>query len=172
MNRDAEELAQIVAAAMRDFRVGMEAQQQLAVRIGARTSQVIRYGMLGLSVFGCLIFFLVYVLMKDMREVVTTMREMSGYMASIEAETAHLSKRVGGIHDNMRVMTATMQALPQMNDDLSGMNTHVGEIARAVSGMNGSVAAMQADIRHLNGQIGMGYNVIQMSKPMKMMPFP
>jgi uncharacterized protein YoxC len=167
MNRDAEELAQIVAAAMRDFRVGMEAQQQLAVRIGARTSQVIRYGMLGLSVFGCLIFFLVYVLMKDMREVVTTMREMSGYMASIEAETAHLSKRVGGIHDNMRVMTATM-------------NTHVGEIARAVSGMNGSVAAMQADIRHLNGQIGMlnqtvggmGYNVNQMSKPMKMMPFP
>ena len=49
-NNDTREIAEIVENALTEFRKGMEAREQLSIRIGRRTTQIIRFGMFGLSV--------------------------------------------------------------------------------------------------------------------------
>ena len=49
-NNDPREVAEIVESAMHQFSEAMYHREQLSIRIGRRTTQIIRFGMFGLSV--------------------------------------------------------------------------------------------------------------------------
>ena len=65
-NNDSREIAEIVENALSEFRQGMEARKQLSTRIGSRTTQIIRFGMFRLSILGLVLFYLIYILTKDL----------------------------------------------------------------------------------------------------------
>jgi len=55
-NNGQQETAALVAQALEDFRKGMEYREQLSIRSGRRNTQIIRFGMTGLSILGFILF--------------------------------------------------------------------------------------------------------------------
>jgi hypothetical protein len=77
-NNGQQETAVLAAQALEDFRKGMEFREQLSIRIGRRTTQIIRFGMTGMTILGQVLFYLVFILTKDFSRITTHMTDMSG----------------------------------------------------------------------------------------------
>ncbi|MDH3527098.1 MAG: hypothetical protein OEM43_06305, partial [Gammaproteobacteria bacterium] len=117
-NHSPRELAEIVENAMREFRSGMEHREQMSTRIGRRTTQIIRFGMIGMAILGLALFYLIFILTKDFSQVTVHMEDMSGYMLEMQADIGsmagdigHMQKTILGINDNITVM-------PTMNNSV------------------------------------------------------
>jgi hypothetical protein len=54
--KSAEEICEIVAGVMRDFREGMDSSHQLGLRIGRRTTQIIRMGLFSVLALAAAMF--------------------------------------------------------------------------------------------------------------------
>ena len=64
-NNNQKEMLEIVERSLDVFSKGMEYREQLSFRIGRPSTQIIRVGMLGLSILGLALFYLIFILTKD-----------------------------------------------------------------------------------------------------------
>ena len=74
----------MVERSLDDFRKGMEYREQLSIRIGRRTTQIIRFGMTGMAILGLALFYLIFILTKDFSDIRMHMTEMSGNAHDME----------------------------------------------------------------------------------------
>ena len=77
-NNNPREVAEIVENTLRNFNEGMAHREQLSIRIGRRTTQIIRFGMLSMLMLGLALFYLIFILTKDFAAITIHMDDMSG----------------------------------------------------------------------------------------------
>jgi methyl-accepting chemotaxis protein len=180
------ELAEIVESAMHEFSEAMYHREQLSIRIGRRTTQIIRFGMFGLSILGLIMFYLLYILTADFARITSNMESISGRMLSMDENFTVVSKDMSFLRQTLAQMNENITVMPAMNDTVGGINTNLGALSgdlhamlEQIEHMNDSVATMTANIQLLNRQLvdmnlnvgSMSGNMYQMAKPMKMFPF-
>lgn len=180
------EIAEIVEASLRDFRDGMEYREQLSIRIGRRTTQIIRFGMAGLSILGIALFYLIFILTKDFSAITVHMTEMSGYMKNMETSFDKVTLTIGQVQQTLTVLNDNITVMPALNNSVGNMDTNLGSLSTdlntlvgQIAHMNTSVDRMAASMQTLNNQFAdmnmivnnMAANMNQMSKPMKVFPF-
>jgi len=173
--------------AMENFRQGMEAHLRMGVRIGSRTTQIVRFGMAGLTVLGAALFILIAVLTRDFATITEEMKRMSGYMASMEHNFTRVATDISDVRQSLAAINNNISDVPMINRSVASMDTSMGTLGGDMTGMleqiramNGSVAAITANLQLINQQFAetnlrvghLAGNVNQMAKPMKMMPFP
>jgi hypothetical protein len=76
-NNGQQETAALVAQAPEDSRKGMEFRERPGIRIGRRTTQIIRLCMTGLSILVLILCYLVFILTRDFSRITTHMKAMS-----------------------------------------------------------------------------------------------
>ena len=185
-NNNTKEIAEMVENALTDFRKGMEAREQLSIRIGRRTTQIIRFGMFGLSVLGLALFYLIFILTKDFGTITDEMERMSvnltnmeGYFSSVAGDISGMRQTLHTLNDNVTVMPAISRTVGNMDASLATMSSDLQSITGLMSTMNSNMASVNGNLQIMNKQITdmnlvMGHmagNVNQISKPMKMFPF-
>ncbi|MGB5442550.1 MAG: hypothetical protein WBN57_07990 [Gammaproteobacteria bacterium] len=186
-NNDSREVAEIIENAMREFNESMYHREQLSIRIGRRTTQIIRFGMIGLLALGLALFYLIFILAKDFSAITEHMDDMSGYMSTMDrnfvvvAETLpRMHTTLDGLNRNITVMPALNQSVGNMDTSLGALSTDMHTMVEQLNRMNASVANMTTSMHVLNTQftdmnriVGhMSGDVNQMSKPMRAFPFP
>jgi hypothetical protein len=97
--KSAEEICEIVAGVMRDFREGMDNSHQLSLRIGRRTTQIIRMGLFSVLALAAAMFYLASILTADFGRITDKMVIMSETM----------DRNVGGINAAVQNMTGSVQ---------------------------------------------------------------
>lgn len=185
-NNSAREIAEIVESALSEFRKGMETREQLSIRIGRRTTQIIRFGMFGLSVLGLALFYLIFILTKDFATITDEMELMSvnltnmeGYFSSVATDITGIRQTLLVLNDNVMVLPVISGTVGNMDASLATMSGDLRTITGQMSSMNSNMASVNGNMQIMNKQIGdmnmvMGHmagNVNQISKPMKMFPF-
>jgi hypothetical protein len=185
-NNDPREVAEIVESAMHEFNEAMYHREQLSVRIGRRTTQIIRFGMFGLSVLGLIMFYLLYILTADFSRITLNMESISKQMMNMDSNFAIVSEDMNHLRQTIVMMNDSITVMPQMNHTVGGINDNLGSLSNdlhamleQIERMNGSVGAMTGSMQLLNRQLGdmnlnvgsMSGNMHQMAKPMKMFPF-
>ena len=115
-NNDSREIAEIVENALSEFRQGMEAREQLSTRTGNHTTQIIRFGMFGLSILGLALFYLIFILTKDFATITDEMGHMSvnltsikGYFSSLATDMNLVMGHMAGI---VNLTSKPMKMLP------------------------------------------------------------
>ena len=185
-NNEKKEIIGMVERALDDFRQGMEYREQLSIRIGRRTTQIIRFGMLALSILGLALFYLIFILTKDFSNITTHMTAMSGYMnnmnnsfTSVSSAINQVEKTLVKINEHITVMPALNDSVGNIDASLGLLRTDMNSMVEQIEFMNGSVANMAGSIQVMNNQINdmnrainsMASNIHQMAKPMKVLPF-
>lgn len=185
-NNNQKELIGMVERALDDFRQGMEYREKLSIRIGRRTTQIIRFGMTALSILGLALFYLIFILTKDFSNIRTHMTEMSGYMYSMDNNFTTVAGTITQVEKTLLRLNQHITVMPALNDSVGSMDGNIGllrgdlhSLVGQIEYMNGNVAGMTNGIQVLNNQIGdmnrtvgnMASNMHQMAKPMKMFPF-
>jgi methyl-accepting chemotaxis protein len=185
-NNDPRALVEIVESAIHEFNEAMYHREQLSVRIGRRTTQIIRFGMFGLSILGLIMFYLLYILTADFARITTNMEDISGRMTRMDNNFATVSRDMTDLRQTLTRMNDSIAVMPQMNHTIGNLNDNLGALSsdlhamlEQIDRMNTSVATMTGSMQLLNRQLvdmnlnvgTMSGNMHQMAKPMKMFPF-
>jgi methyl-accepting chemotaxis protein len=185
-NNNQKEMLEIVERSLDDFRKGMEYREQLSIRIGRRTTQIIRFGMTGMAILGIALFYLIFILTRDFSDIRKHMTEMSGYMYSMEQDFSTVASSITRVHETMLVLNDNIMVMPAMNSSVESMDTNLDSLStdlhsmvEQIHYMNGNVSSLAGNLQLLNNQftdmnrsVGhMSGNVNQMAKPMKVFPF-
>jgi methyl-accepting chemotaxis protein len=185
-NNNQKEMLEMVERSLDDFRKGMEYREQLSIRIGRRTTQIIRFGMTGMSILGLALFYLIFILTKDFSDIRKHMTEMSGYMSNMEVDFSTVAGGITRVHETMLVLNENIRVMPAMNSSVGNMDTNLGvlssdlrAVVEQIQYMNGNVTSMAGNLQLLNNQFtdmnrivgNLSGNMHQMAKPMKMLPF-
>ena len=180
------EVAEIMENAMHEFSEAMYHREQLSIRIGRRTTQIIRFGMFGLSVLGLIMFYLLYILTADFSRITSNMESIAERMMNMDGNFATVSEDMDHLRQTLTLMNDSIAVMPLMNNTVGGINDNLGALSgdlhamlEQIDHMNGNVGAMTGSMQLLNRQLGdmnlnvgsMSGNMHQMAKPMKMFPF-
>lgn len=191
-NKTSEEMCEIVSTAMRDFRESMEMTREMSVRIGKRTTQIIRMGMLSVFILGAVMTYLITTLAGDFGRMTENMVAMTGYMetmngsfSDVSARLAHMDLTLTGMHQSVYVLpeiNETMGLLGrntyQMSSDMHTMVTEVSEMQTDVSSMSGNLDTMDENVGGMNAAVHdmtgsmryMNREMRDMSRPMDFFP--
>ena len=87
------EIARSVENTLRDFHDAMKLREDLSVRIGTRTTQIIRFTMFAMALLMTAMFCLIYVLMDNMSNITYRMVDMSSYMKEMNQKTQECTEK-------------------------------------------------------------------------------
>ncbi len=191
-SKSVEDMCEIVAGTMRDFREGMDRSHQLSIRIGRRTTQIIRFGTISVLALALAMFYLVYILAQDFARVTTSMDFMAERMASMETHFADVSARLAHMDGTLSSMNQSVFVLPQINQTLDVIGTSTWQMSGDIRGMLGNLEGMRGDVSSMSGNLDtmdqnvgglnnsvqhmtgsvqrMDYGVHKMSRPMDFFP--
>jgi uncharacterized protein YoxC len=185
-NNNQKEIVAMVERALDDFRQGMASREQLSIRIGRRTTQIIRFGMSALSILGLALFYLIFILTKDFSNITTHMTEMSGHMYNMDSNFTTVTGAINQVEQTLLRISDHIAVMPALNDSVGTIDSSLGllrtdmhSMVEQIAHMNGNVSNMANSIQVLNNQVGdmnravnsMAANMHQMAKPMKVLPF-
>lgn len=184
---NAQEIMSLVRDSMHDFHQSMRLREELSVRIGKRTTQIIRFSMISMLSLGVAMFYLIYTLTANMHDITDRMIQMSSDMQDMNTQFVLVVKNMEHMKYSIEDMKGYIQTMPQMASSVNNMGdsfpaliSHISDITNHTQSMKGDMGVMAQDMAnmsqqftHLNYSVGvMGYNVNHLSRPMKMMPFP
>lgn len=184
---DQREVWQLVESSLREFRDGMQVQEQLAIHIGRRTTHIIRFALVGLIILGIAMLLLTLVLTKDMQTITEQMRDMAFHMSAMKDDvelmtgnTGSMDRGMVGIRDSMQSMDSQLIQLTTHVEDMNasvgimaGHTTLLAPMTDNVHAMSQSMHILQQEIDVLNHSVGrVSYDVNHISRPIKMFPFP
>ncbi|MCW8830187.1 MAG: hypothetical protein OQK32_01575 [Gammaproteobacteria bacterium] len=131
-NSEATEMRDIavsVEKTMADFLESMRLRDELTVRIGKRTSQIIRVGAITVSLLSLAIMYLTASLSKDMVRMVNRMDEISITMQS---------------------MNTSMTSVPAMATSVGTMSRDVNVMTQQMHYLNSNVGSMGYDVNRMS----------------------
>ena len=164
-NSDSNEASEVQAIAksvektMADFLESMRLREELSIKIGRRTSQIIRVGSFTVSLLSLAIVYLTSSLNTDMGRMAVRMDEIAITMQSMNTSVTSMNTSIDGISTTMTLMNTSISSVPAMSAAVHNMTRDINEMTRQMHFLNGNVGVM-------------GHDVNRMSAPMKMFPFP
>lgn len=111
---------------MADFAKAMQLRDDFAVRIGRRTTQIIRFSLVGLTVLAFLMMALILTLISNMRDITTRMNE-------ITQNIANMNGTFNQVAVDMRNMDASVARINDHLDVLNGQMDHMGRDVNTLS---------------------------------------
>ncbi len=186
-NNNTREVAEIVESALREFNESMAHREQLSIRIGKRTTQIIRSGMISMLTLGLALFYLIFILTRDFSAITEYMDDMTGFMGNMDKNfvvvagtLTRVEQTLTVLNENIAVMPALGRSVGNMDSNLGSLSTDMHSMVGQLEQMNDSVVNMASSMHILNNQIAdmnravgsMAGNMHQMAKPMKAFPFP
>ncbi len=102
-NNNTGEVAEIVGNALRDFNEGISHGEQLSIRIGRRTTQIIRFGMLSMMMLGLALFYLIFILTRDFSAI---------SLQVLNKQFTDMNRSIDSMAGNMHQMAKPMKAFP------------------------------------------------------------
>ena len=133
-SNEIRDVAEMAEKTMADFLEAMRLRDELTVRIGKRTSQIIRVGALTVSLLSLAIMYLTASLSKDMVRMVDRMDDISITMTQ---------------------MNTSMTSVPIMASSVGTMSRDVTEMTRQLHYLNGNVGAMGHDVDRMSAPMRM-----------------
>ncbi|WP_353573035.1 hypothetical protein [Candidatus Albibeggiatoa sp. nov. BB20] len=182
-----QEIIGLVRDSMHDFYESMRLREELSLRIGKRTTQIIRFSMFSMLSLGVAMFYLIYTLTSNMNAITTRMIQMSSDMQDMNTQFSLVVKNMEQMKYSIHDMKGYIQTMPRMAASVNNMGdnfptliSHLSEITDYTQSMQKNMGAMTMDMANmsqqfteLNHSVGvMGYNVNYLARPMKIMPFP
>jgi len=183
---ETRDLLEIVENSMAEFNEAMRKREELSIRIGRRTTQIVRVGAVTVGLLSLAVLYLTAALKDDMSKMSEQMTQITGFMQTMSVSVNAVPVMSASVQDMnvlMQDMASSIRAVPAMTTSVQRMNILMQDMASSIGAvpvMSTSVQRMSADMTAMNNQIhflnrnvgNMGYNVDRMASPMKMFPFP
>lgn len=169
------------------FNEAMGRREELSVRIGKRTTQILRFGIMSILLISGLMFFLIQSLSKHIDTMASNITHISETMGNMDQSFMIVTKQLhrmdntmSGLNQHIETMSQDIHSVPQMTVTMTKLQHSVDTMSQSINSMTGDMRALNYNTSGINQQFStliqqmgeMSYDVNQMSRPMKFFPFP
>lgn len=153
----------------------MTEENNIGTRIAGRTARIIRGVLLLLAILAVINLYLIQDLARAMLDMTGTMDRMQQHFAAVDRDMGTITQSVLGINELVRSLPPMKDYLVLMNQDMANMNQDVLFMDQNLATMDQHVATITNGVGEMAGRFellnqttqGMGYNVNQMSQPVR-----
>jgi len=153
----------------------MSEENRIGTVIARRTVRIIRGILLLLAILAVINLYLIKDLSQAMLDMTSTMDQMHHHFASVDRDMGTITQSVLGINELVRSLPPMKDYLVLMNQDMANMNQDVLFMDQNLATMDQHVATITNGVGEMAGRFellnqttqGMGYNVNQMSQPVR-----
>ncbi|RTZ64324.1 MAG: hypothetical protein DSZ29_05590 [Aquificaceae bacterium] len=168
------------------FNDAMSKREALSIRIGKRTTQILRFGIMSILLISALMFFLIQSLSKhidtmasNITHISATMGNMDKSFSAVTQTLNHIDNTMGGLNSHIEAMRRDIHSVPQMTKTMQVLQENVADMDTSIVNMTGDMRALNQNTSGINQQFAiliqqmrmMTHDVNRMSAPMKMFPF-
>ncbi len=172
---DARTLTDVLHRAVSTADARMTEENQIGQRIAARTQGIIRGVVLLLVIAAAINLYLIQDLAQGMRSMTANMESMYDHFSSVSGDMHHITAAV-------TAMNVQVRSLPGMREDMVLISQDMTLINQDIQTIDGDLAAMDQHVATITNGVGemawrfdqlihttrgMGYNVNQMSQPVR-----
>jgi uncharacterized protein YoxC len=165
-----------IRQAAADFKRSMEIRSSLNLRVARRVTAILRIGMISFAVIAVLMIAMIGAFTSKMGDMMVALDTMNRQFTSMAGNMRQM-------RHTMDTMNTHISLLPIIASETSLMTVTVGSLEGTVSTMSGEVGTINQGIGNITQDVGqmtgtfrvleptvqgIGRNVNQMSKPMKM----
>jgi methyl-accepting chemotaxis protein len=191
---DTEDIANVLESitannhnALLMFNEAMAKREDLSVRIGKRTTQILRFGIISILMISGLMFFLIQSLSKhidtmasNITHISTTMGNMDKSFTLVTQHLARMDTTMTGLNQHISVMSQDIHSVPKISSTVHKLNQSIETMGLSMRSMTGDMHVLNQSTTGINQQFStliqhvgtMTRDVNQMSRPMKFFPFP
>ena len=126
--KEVKELVDIFRDSMIDFRQAMESREALSIKIGSRTTQIIRYSLTGMLVLTLGMFSLIFTLLFRMEQMTQSMKQMGKYMENMDQNFSSVAKNMDTMNQHVRVMLNMSVAMGEMTESMREMSIGINKM--------------------------------------------
>lgn len=153
----------------------MTEENNIGTRIAERTARIIRGVLLLLAILAIINLYLIQDLARAMLDMTGTMDRMQQHFAAVDRDMGTITQSVLGMNELVRSLPPMKDYLVLMNQDMANMNHDVLFMDQNLATMDQHVATITNGVGEMAGRFellnqttqGMGYNVNQMSQPVR-----
>ena len=153
----------------------MTEENRIGTGIARRTVRIIRGVLLLLAILAVINLFLIQDLARAMLDMTGTMDRMQRHFATVDRDMGTITQSVLGMNEQVRSLPPMKDYLVLMNQDMTHMNQDVRFMDQNLATMDQHVATITNGVGEMAGRFellnqttqGMGYNVNQMSQPVR-----
>ncbi|MGB7551830.1 MAG: hypothetical protein WBM15_09750 [Chromatiaceae bacterium] len=153
----------------------MTEENNIGTRIAGRTARIIRGVLLLLAILAVINLYLIQDLARAMLDMTGTMDRMQQHFAAVDRDMGTITQSVLGMNELVRSLPPMKDYLVLMNQDMANMNQDVLFMDQNLATMDQHVATITNGVGEMAGRFellnqttqGMGYNVNQMSQPVR-----
>ncbi len=182
---------------MSEFNAAMQKREDFALRIAKRTTQIIRFSILGLFILGLAMFFLISTLISNMSNITGHMADISEDIKSMRGDFRIVGKELGSMSNDVTLMRSDMGTLTnsvsliqpdisKLNNSVVDMSGNITTIRKILAQTDKSIHHMGVNVTGLNQSVGnlvlsvgvmskninlMTRDINDMAAPMRMVPF-
>lgn len=194
IEKSSMEIAEIVGSAMRDFNSAMKCREDLSIRIGKRTTQIIRSSMFGMVLLTVAIIVLLHILISEMNHMTVHLEEigtrmqtvnqnvvlMTTNLQGINLSVEQMKQSIEGLNTSLKIMPIMNTTINKISQDMGSLNQNVGTLSSDVTAIRYPLDNMSIDLEIMREQVVgvnrtlgiMGRDADRMMTPMKFLPFP
>lgn len=153
----------------------MTEENRIGTGIARRTVRIIRGVLLLLAILAVINLYLIQDLARAMLDMTGTMDRMQRHFATVDRDMGTITQSVLGMNEQVRSLPPMKDYLVLMNQDMANMNQDVHLMDQNLATMDQHVATITNGVGEMAGRFellnqttqGMGYNVNQMSQPVR-----
>ena len=153
----------------------MTEENRIGTGIARRTVRIIRGVLLLLAILAVINLYLIQDLARAMLDMTGTMDRMQRHFATVDRDMRTITQSVLGMNEQVRSLPPMKDYLVLMNQDMTHMNQDVRFMDQNLATMDQHVATITNGVGEMAGRFellnqttqGMGYNVNQMSQPVR-----
>ncbi|MFZ1537548.1 MAG: hypothetical protein WAT23_09210 [Chromatiaceae bacterium] len=153
----------------------MSDENRIGTRIARRTVRIIRGVLLLLAILAAINLYLIQDLAQAMLDMTSTMDRMQHHFATVDRNMRTITHSVLGMNEQVRSLPPMKDYLVLMNQDMASMNRDVLFMDQNLATMDQHIATITNGVGEMAGRFellnhttqGMGYNVNQMSQPVR-----
>lgn len=163
--------------AIGQFKEGARLQYAEGQRLARRTAQIVRWSTIGMILLGVGLMVLLLTLTQSLALITDRMDGMHGHTEAMSQEFRSVSRDMTLIVEDMKKISGNMEAIYQ---EINLVPTEMDRLNGTVGGLSSDVMAISQDFQRMNGQLnGISQSMVrmtqdtgQMSRPMRMLPWP
>jgi len=173
-----QDVFEIIAGTMNDFREEMEYHDEIGTRIAARTRTIMRFVFITLTMSSIYLVFMIYQMSNSMTAMTTHLEDMYSSFGTMSQDMHQIARMVDSMGNSISGVPVIAESMSQIDGDVRVMTGSVYEINKSIAAIDNDMLSINSSMREMTGRLYnmnrsvnlMRYDVNEMAAPMNSGP--
>lgn len=181
MNKNDEktqDVFEIIAGTMNEFREEMEYYDGVGTKIAARTRFIMRIVFITLTMSSIYLVFMIYQMSNNMTAMTTHLEDMYSSFGTMSKDMHEITRMVDSMDKSISGVPVIAESMNQINGNVRVMTGSVYEINKSITAIDNDMLSINSNMQEMTGRLYnmnrsvnlMSYDVNEMAAPMNSGP--